>query len=299
MKKRICLVVNKWWEADPILAVLTNEDARPASLKWPKILDYPRQHAQASSEPRLVFDQMRNIEAELWCISDLLARFPQKSRYQSSSERKMEVLPLIFTDRSYDLVVAAGTASHTPASDNRNGSVYVGTKLYLHDAHPGSSNPDSQWSFDHFDEKLSSTLDREMFDVIAGFGDALDAYLLPEKLNPGSPLSVEANHDYVDINDINVTDYTEYEEKDQEALAAYTERYSDGDNAVLETTLGLVSVAAGLETPFFYVAGIANRVGKFSEDIPHPPYAQNTIASHNAGVVLANVLDRLESFFGS
>ena len=28
-KKNICVVVNKWWEADPVMAVLANSDVRP------------------------------------------------------------------------------------------------------------------------------------------------------------------------------------------------------------------------------------------------------------------------------
>ena len=117
--------------------------------------------------------------------------------------------------------------------------------------------------------------------------------------NAPSPLSVATNYDFVNINGINVTDYTEYVAKDIEALAAYAAVYDDKDNAVLETTLGLVSVAAGMETPFFYVTGFVDRVGHFSEDVPNPPYAQNSIGSHNIGVVLANIIDRLETYYAN
>lgn len=298
-KRRVCVVVNKWWEADPVMAVLANSDVRPASLGWPTFLNYPHMNTVPSAKPRVVLDQMKSIHVDVWCISDLLARYPQQPAYQSSSERKMELLPLIFADRDYDLVIAAGTAAHFPPEDNRNGSVYVGTKLFLHNDHPGGSNPDSNWTFDRFDEKLSSTVDPGLFSSVTDFGDALDVYLLPEKVNSGLPLTVESNYHMVNINGINVTDYTEYEEKDNESLAAYADRYDDRHNDVLETTLGLVSVAAGLETPFFYVAGIVDRVGCFGKDVPHPPYAQNHVGSHNIGVVVVNILGRLERFYGT
>ena len=54
----------------------------------------------------------------------------------------MEVLPLIFEQDPFDLVIAAGTAAHYPPEDNRNGSVFIGTKLFLHNDHPNGSNPD-------------------------------------------------------------------------------------------------------------------------------------------------------------
>ncbi len=297
MKKKICIVINKWWEADPIMAVLTNDDVKPPSLGWPEILNYPRNHTIYSPNPRLVFDKMNNVIVDVWCISDLLAKFPQKASFQSSSERKMDVLPLIFGQNKYDLVIASGTAAHYPASDNRNGSVIIGSKIFLHNAHPNGSNPNSNWIFNRFEEKISSTITKELFQSITNFEGQLDIYLYPEKQYPGSPLTVDSDYENVDVHNINLTDYNEYEEKDIEALEAYSNCYNDGANPVLETTLGLVSVAAGLDVPFFYVAGIVDRVGHFADDVPDPPYAQNSIGSHNAGVVLANIIDRLEQYY--
>jgi hypothetical protein len=35
-KKRVLLVVNKWWECDPVMNVLLHDNARPANiLGWP------------------------------------------------------------------------------------------------------------------------------------------------------------------------------------------------------------------------------------------------------------------------
>ncbi len=41
-RKRVVVVVNKWWECDPVMFVLTSDYVRPAcNLGWPKLLQYP------------------------------------------------------------------------------------------------------------------------------------------------------------------------------------------------------------------------------------------------------------------
>ena len=46
-------------------------------------------------------------------------------------------------------------------------------------------------------------------------------------------------------------------------------------------------------SPFLYVSGFANAVGKFMEEVTPNEYGQNFVAAHNAAVALAWILPEL------
>ena len=108
------------------------------ALPWPTFISYPSYGAVPAVSPpapRLIFGRDASMtQVEIWCISDLLSKFPNTPAYQSSSQRKMGVLADGF---SYDalpisLVVAVGTASSGPfcrvwTSDGAEGSRRVST----------------------------------------------------------------------------------------------------------------------------------------------------------------------------
>src|SRR5688500_10440701 len=122
-RKRVLVVVNKWWECDPLMAVLLHNQARPAAelgeRGWPRELHHPRERPNQKKlplkdphpRPRAVFN-LERVDAEVWCISDLLEHLPDEPKYQSSSERKAERAPLIFEGAEPDLVIAVGTAGY-------------------------------------------------------------------------------------------------------------------------------------------------------------------------------------------
>jgi hypothetical protein len=64
------------------------------------------------------------------------------------------------------------------------------------------------------------------------------------------------------------------------------------DIASVETTTALIQAKSG-NTPFLFISRIANETGFFSRDVSATEYAQNFVASHNMGVVLAWLLPRL------
>ena len=150
---RIIIVVNKYWECDPICWVLTNKyinETCHVALKWPQLLTYPsygpvKVDPRGNSTPRMIYE-MGDSHIEIWCISDLLSIFPDKPAYQSSSERKMDVIGKIFdySASPVELVIAVGTASSGPfcppygdkSHENINGSVIIGSKIFMHDGHP-------------------------------------------------------------------------------------------------------------------------------------------------------------------
>src|SRR5262249_29716552 len=155
---RIVVVVNKWWECDPLLSVLLNDLARPVLLGWPVELNHPRRRPakgtpSAPGTPakyRAVF-QLANVRVEIWCVSDLLEHLPDS--LQSSSEAKMKEMPRIVAGEEPALVIAFGTAAY-PATATENGSVVVGSRVFLHDARPAGDNPDSNWKEGPFDTVL-------------------------------------------------------------------------------------------------------------------------------------------------
>ena len=301
-KKRVLVIANKWWECDPIMHVLLNDGARPASaLGWPDLPGHPRRRPDQGERPsgarsplcRAVFTQSKT-KVEVWCISDLLEHLPDENRFQSSAERKLERLPEIFAGTPADFVVAIGTAAF-PGDASENGSVVVGTRIFMHDAHSNRMNPDSEWRGGPFDEILASSLERSAFVEITSLDPcAISCFLVPP-LNSAMKGSLLAEHNYVDLGTVNVTEVKEYAQADRATLDAYLMKYEREDAKSLETTHGLIRVQS--EAPFVFISGIANRMGRFDDDVKPRLYAQNTTAAHNAGIVLAHMIPKINNLF--
>lgn len=304
--KRVLVVVNKWWECDPALLAMLNDNARPANSPWPdaKTFQPYRQRPKSAPEnlhpvPRAVFPY-KNFAAEVWCISDLLEDL--SSELQSSSEQKALRLPRIVTyGGTPDLVVAVGTAATPYVSPNQNGNVAVGTKIFMHDGHPGGSNPKSKWTEGPFDQVIASTVDQQLFSAMAKF-DAAKAALrfLAVPLNPAcspdrSPdcaPTILLDFDNVALGTLNVTDYKEYNTFDPQTVQAFQAGPQNGKAASLETTHGLIRAKCG--SPFIFVSGITDRLGHFDDEVAPRSHAQNTAAAHNAGVVTSWILSALD-----
>jgi hypothetical protein len=314
VQTRKVIVVNKYWECDPVCWVLTNKylsDNCGVNLPWPNLVRYPfygpvpPQMPGQKPFPRLVYTA-GTAQIEVWCISDLLIKFPPTADFQSSSQRKMEVLSDVFSysPLPVTLVVAVGTASSGPFcppfqggyQDNINGSVVVGSKVFMHDGHPASDpNPYSAWRCDYFDQLMNSSLDEST--VLKSLGtDNLETALLCPPINPATNgQHIYLNFDYVSIGDINVTDYTEYATKDKEAGNAFVTHYPNNTNGdSVETTHGLIYATArtyfGGDPPFMFVSGVVDRFTLFNDDVKPKVYAQNVTGAQNAGVVVAALL---------
>ena len=309
---RVLLVVNKYWECDPVCWVLTNKylnDTCGIDLPLPKLVNYPSYGAAITQPPtpRLIY-AADNIQVEIWCISDLLSKFPNTPEYQSSSQRKMEVLNEIFyySDLPVGLVVAVGTASSGPfcpkymsIQDNINGSVVVGSKVFIHDGHPDSDpNFYSKWRWAYFDQLMHSSLcEIPVLKNLAS--ENLEAALLCPPINPATNRqSIYVDAAYVCIGDVNVTDYTEYPKKDNEAGQSFQTMCPGNTNGVsVETTHGLIYATAHNyfqgNPPFLFVSGVVDRFTKFKDDVSPKVYAQNVTGAHNAGVVIAQLVSIL------
>jgi hypothetical protein len=296
--KRVLVIVNKWWECDPVMNVFLHDNARPKDvLRWPTTLNHPRRRHSTplpidnNPKPRAVFT-LPNITCEVWCISDLLEHLPDKGRFQSSSQRKIERLSLAFQGAPPDLVIAAGTAG-LPADVTENGSVVVGTRVFMHDCHPNGENPDSQWNDGPFEQLLTSSLDAQRFSRFTRFTPTVIDRLLVAPLNPAQQARILAERDFVAVGAVNVTDYTEYGRTDLATLDAFAKTCPSANAKSLETTHGLIRSKSNV--PFVFVSGITDRVGHFHEEVDLRPYAQNTVAAHNAGIVIAWMLPSIDA----
>jgi hypothetical protein len=299
--KRIVVVVNKWWEMDPVMGVLLSDYVRPGPyLGWPALTRHPRPRPDQAAlppiepapKPRALF-AMTKATVEVWCVSDLLEHLPDTGKYQSSSERKAERLPLVFRSGA-DCVISVGTAaSMGPLS--ANGCVIVGPKVFMHNSHPGGSNPDSNWALGPFDTLLdfcvSADLLRKVSWLDTGIRRNLTERFLPSVLSPAPQATVLVDPNTVALGNVNVTDYREYEKTDAATIAAFRQSGIKLPPACLETTHGLIRAYGG--DRFVFLSGIVNRTGHFADEVDPRAYAQNTTGAHNAGVVLAWVLPLL------
>jgi hypothetical protein len=320
-KTRIITVVNKYWECDPVCWVLTNKyitdnsngsiDLQVANTM--KRITYPSYGAvkpatAKDSVPRIVFETSTKV-IEIWCISDLLSN--SSADDQSSSEAKMKLMPIIFAykynNKQYDieLVIAVGTASGGPGlavnpafkSDNINGSVVVGSNVFMHNGWDNGSK--SNFKCDCWGQILPSGSTTFLDTLNQTELNQYDTLLLCPPINP-SPENQRFYIDkgYIALGDVNVTDYTKYTAKDMETGNDFVTRYPNNVNGVsLETTHCLIYLAAKdylkKNPPFIFVSGVVDRYTKFSQDVNPKVYAQNVSGAHNAGVAVAYIISKL------
>jgi hypothetical protein len=290
------VVVNKSWECDPVLNALLGEGSSPLLRQnWPALRDWPRPRRNPPKgspagapdpdpKPRALF-ALPNTFVEVWCIADLLEHFPDESRFQSSSERKAERLPLVLQGRTPDLVIAVGTAAFPSSSENLNGAVVAGTTVFAHDGDPGNPSSGWTWTFDTF---VRSTLASDAFSRMAAIGAQVLPRLVPTPHAASCQRTFLAQHDVVSLGSVNVTDYKKYGSSDAAALKAFQDAKTGLVAGSLETTHAVIRATLG--DRFMFVSGIVDRIGHFDEDIGEIVYAQNFVGAHNAGIALAWML---------
>jgi hypothetical protein len=297
--KRVVVIANKWWECDAALLAMLSDNVRALGSPWPEQLQPTRPRPNPASLPpenqnplpRAVFP-FRNHSAEFWCLSDLLEHLP--SSLQSSTEQKANVLPRIFSKGpNPDLVISLGTASTPYDGTNENGNVVVGTKVFLHNGHPGGTNPNSNWTVGPFDQLLESPCTREWFDSLKAFDvQPVCGRFLAVPLSSAPTPRALLDFDYVALGTLNVTNYAEYSSLDPLTVQSFGGGVQPGVGASLETTHGLIRVLSS--SPYVFVSGITDRARHFDDDVTPRSHGQNTAAAHNAGAVTSWLLARLD-----
>lgn len=321
-KKRVVIIVNKYWECDPVCNVLNNMYINDNSqykidIKTTSKMTnhtYPsygpvKNDGPSKVLPRITFDAGELI-IELWCISDLL--YNSDKDKQSSSEEKMRLLHHIYEydnnqPDTLELVVAVGTASSGPSlalnhvigTTNINGSVVVGTNVFMHNGYDNSSTSNYGGDLKCWGKILKSGSTEFIESIFKKYTDQITDLFLNTRINP-SPEGSKVYWDsrYIALGDVNVTDYTKYAEKDGETGDEFFKNYMGNVYGLsVETTHCLIYKAAEdylkTQPPFVFVSGVVDRYLKFKDDVSAHDYAQNTVGAHNAGIVIAWIVSEL------
>jgi hypothetical protein len=290
MPDRILIIVNKSWEADPLVGVFRNDQARPPGFpleQAPPQVSIPMNDGSARMvRARLSFVSDR-ATVDVWCIRDMM---DVPARSSSSSEEKARVLKFVADSGPRPkLVIAFGTATF-PDQHSYNGCATIGSNVFVHDPHASTPNPDSRWTDPEFgkllnaskqpvNDKVFTALDRQSRTQI-------EQRFLPAPVNGAASASLILSAGYVALSNVNVTDFNEYAWADPEGLRACAQAAPQQSVGSVETTHGVIRLMVPSDQ-FLFVSGIANRVGYFNMEVAPRPYAQSFVAAHNAAVALA------------
>lgn len=295
MMTRVVVVVNKSWEAEPLIGVLRSTNGRPTP--FPEEIAAPSVSVAWSDgtshqiAARAAF-RTKTTSTEVWCLKDLMD--PTKS--SSSSEEKARVLPaLTAAGEAPNLVIAVGTAS-SPDLRSFNGCVAVGSSCFTFNPYSQSPNPDSNWTDARFG-KLIDEEDRTATNSTLTWLDrearpSIETKFVQTPLEPATPPLLIASTTAVALSDVNVTNPDDYVWADAKAVLAFKEAAPDRTVGSMETTHSVIRLC--VPSPrFLFVSGITNRLGYFNVEVSPRPYAQNFAASHNAGVTVAWLLSKI------
>lgn len=304
--KRLLIMANKWWEADPLCGVLIHNKARPSALTNFRYLHYPAARAvipkpgaprppDPVAQPRIIFE-CAGATVEVWCLEELM----NPAENSSSSLEKARVLAgAINYGEAPSLVIAFGTAGSREGV-HINGSVVIGRRVFIHDPRASVPNRAGMWTPPHPDQLVDSQYTKDMLgklDEQARY--AAEARFIPCPVAPASPPLVMLGNGFASLGVVNITNYDEYVWADKEAEDSFQSVVGKAFKAVepvaqigsIETTHGIIRSAS--EAPFLFVSGITDTEGLFDYQVTPRVYAQNTVAAHNAGVALAWLLPSL------
>jgi hypothetical protein len=294
-KKRVILIANKWWEADPLCWVLFHDKARPSVFFDYKIKNYPSLRVSNRPNdprprdpvaiPRFTFACM-DATVEVWCLEELM----NPAENPSSAAEKARVLPAaIAAGTPPDLVIAFGTAGSRPGL-HINGCVVVGRRAYINDAYKADVDRTGMWTPPKANTVIESDLPVSVMQGISsGSKHSAEARFLPPPITPANPLLLMAGDGFISIGHVNCTNYDEYAWSPQCAVESFNDNASRlGEIGSVESTHGLIRLIS--EAPFLYVSGIVVTVGLFNVQVTPRVYAQNTVAAHNAAIALAWLL---------
>jgi hypothetical protein len=296
--QRVVVVVNKWFECDPVLATLLNPlAANLPSFPWPLLA--PRQPIPGPTSPaphplpRAVVP-FKSMQAEVWCIGDLLMQ--ADAQHQSSSETKVQLLPQIEAyGKVPDLVISLSTASSVSADESSNGCVVVGSNAFLHDGNAGlAPNPLSNWQDPRFGTILRSSFPQGAFtEIFASVPAAVEGTFAPVRNLSAQPLRLIADYENTALATVNVTDPTQYNRADPDTVKGF-QALADATAIAgsVDTTHAVVRAILG--DRFLFLSPIVNRLTHSSDDCFANQFPQENAACSNAGVVLKWLLTTID-----
>jgi hypothetical protein len=301
-KNRVLIFANTPWEADALVAVFSNAQARPPTAREAEKLDeadimlpsyfFPsRRHdvptvdVPGSTKPveaRLAYD-----DVEVWCVTDLAL-----NQY-TSLQKSIGLKTLANSQEPPSLVVAFGTAAF-PDPHLYDGCVVVGASVFNFDSQVLPD--DERWKDDSIGlapANLGQPLNQHVFKQLKGrLRLPIESRFLSTPYSGNHPPVLLAADNYVAISDVNVKSANDYAWADQKAIQAFATACPESVPGSVETTHGIIhaSVASG---QFLFVSAITNRLGYFNMEVAPRNYAQDFAVAHNAGVALAWLLPTL------
>jgi len=297
---KVTIIVNKSWEADPVIHAITSMKIKPAGFPFPVELNIPRPSPLSSmSAPKQIgyraLFEIRDpktsdvlLSATIWCIEDLM----HADKHGSSSEEKALCLAELYEkEKGSDLVIAVGTAGFNDRYTSMNGSVVIGAEFVTFDAIP--DNRESEFKHEllgrYLPSNLPEVLQKNLFAIFKdSFKDIVSSKLLPVPNQPAERCKVMAASNYVALSNVNITNYNDYAWADEAGLKHYEQLEVRSPVGSIETTHGVIRICSTI--PTIFVSAISDRLGYFASEITP---GQNYVSSFNAGILLSYLIPEL------
>ncbi len=292
--QKIVVIVNKKWEAAPVLCVFrapyaagSLASSRPSEWKTGMAYPAPQPWPDQAGKYDFAFRhtlQFGNTRVECWCLADF--------EDTSDSGKKSAYIPLIVASGAPDLVIAVGTAA--AMAPVRQGSVVAGCRAFMHDPQTKPTPTQPSWPSPLLDTMMESAFASSLSGVIGALPTAWQLSVRSHLVRPPngrqSP-DVLMDAFCIAVGDVNA-DPAKYKITDPLCVDACKKADPKARVGSIETTSALIRAKTD-PAPFMFISGIANSLGFYNRDIADNEYAQNFAASHNAGVLLAWLLPAL------
>lgn len=299
MTGRIAIFANTPWEADALVAVFGNRQARPPDKPsgpskdpdycFPPTATLPQVTIPFAdgSGSKSVKARLAYTNVEVWCVYDLMV---DGSGVLAGSKEKARVLRFVAEAGPRPaLAIAFGTAAF-PDPASYDGCVVIGSNVFNFDPGIEPADPKSKWTDPSIDTLIDNSKQRINAVVFQMLRTQLrlqiESRFLATPINSTRLPILIASGSYVAVSDVNVASVDDYAWADREAVHALrnaTRRFAPGS---VETTHGIICAVVKAEQ-FLFVSAIANRLGYFNMEVAPRNYAQDFAVAHNAAIALA------------
>lgn len=291
---KVAIVVNKRREVEGFLKGFNESGFLPDINITEQ--NTPPKPCLRMAAPRLEAS-LTHVDITVLCIEDIMPpannSVPETSG--SNSQQKAMLLPGYLRVNNADLVISVSTAESTPSIQpnddfSLNGSVVLGGGFFTYDAHSYDSASPSHlapppFAANNADERIYQLLESSTLQA-----EAVKRFHTPPN-SPAEPMQILCDSNYISVAAINVIHYQAYAYADPEAYNACVKEHGDKYPATIETTHGIVRMAAE-DKPTIFVSPITDRYKHFDDDVDKEG-TQNTASSHNSGVTVALLLREL------
>jgi hypothetical protein len=307
-KERILIICNKSWETDALLSAIFNDEfrfgdldfdifsIRSLVLRWDKKL-------QGAPQPRLILDTER-YQFEIWCIQNIMTPNPNSSDtyyYSRSIQKAIDFTKIVQFDKGkkVNMVVAFGTGG-VPTEVSKNGSIVIGSNIFVYDASP-ELPADKKYFRSDFGKLIPSDINSLYFDQLNIGLSTLSVKMYFEKkalvppINPSPYCQIFADKTIVAVSDVNVKSYADYKTADKAALDAYAVLKSTAVPYSVETTHGLTRLETE-KSNFIFVTAVTDRDAYFDNEVTPRSSAQNFSCCFNGGLLISWLIPFMNKF---